>query len=207
MNNDITVIDIGIGNLASVLKALKKAGGKPKLSRDPLEIASAGKLILPGVGAFGPGSLALSSLGLIEPIRDAVLGKHVPILGFCMGMQLFATRGYENGDFPGLDLITAEVRQLEIEQCGVLPHMGWNNLESTEGVRLFDGLEPSPHFYFVHSFHMTDIDPRVSVSHCRYGTQSVTAAFQFGNIYGTQFHPEKSLANGIHVLKNFIQHA
>lgn len=207
MNKEVTVIDIGIGNLASVLKALKKAGGVPKLTSDAANILAASRLIFPGVGAFGAGSAALEKCGLAEPIREAVLGKKIPILGFCMGMQLFAQRGYENGDFPGLGLLPGEVRQLDIAKCRVLPHMGWNNLESIDGMRLFEGLPLSPHFYFVHSYHMTSLDPKVQVSYCQYGDERVTAAVQLENIYGTQFHPEKSLANGIHVLKKFIEHA
>lgn len=207
MSQDITVIDIGIGNLASVLKALKKAGGTPKLTSKADEILSASKLIFPGVGAFGAGSAALQSYGLIDPIREAVLQKKVPILGFCMGMQLFAERGFENGDDPGLGLLPGQVTQMDIDKCRVLPHMGWNNLENLEGMRLFQGLPLSPHFYFVHSFHMTGLPPEVQVSHCLYGEEKVTAAVQWENVYGTQFHPEKSLANGIHVLKKFIQDA
>ncbi|MFJ3056124.1 imidazole glycerol phosphate synthase subunit HisH [Herbaspirillum sp. NPDC087042] len=207
MSHDITVIDVGIGNLASVLKALKKAGGVPKLTSNAADILSASKLIFPGVGAFGAGSAALQSHGLTDPIREAVLHKKIPILGFCMGMQLFADRGFENGDFPGLGLLPAQVSQLDISKCKVLPHMGWNNLESLDGMKLFQGLPLSPHFYFVHSFHMTGLPAEVQVSHCLYGDEKVTAAVQWENVYGTQFHPEKSLANGIHVLKKFIQDA
>lgn len=205
--SDVTVIDIGIGNLASVLKALKKAGGVPKLTSDAGEILSASKLIFPGVGAFGAGSAALQRHGLIDPIREAVLQKKIPILGFCMGMQLFAERGFENGDDPGLGLLPGQVTQMDIGKCRVLPHMGWNNLENPESIPLFQGLPLSPHFYFVHSFHMTGLPPEVHVSHCLYGEEKVTAAVQWENVYGTQFHPEKSLANGIHVLKKFIQDA
>jgi imidazole glycerol-phosphate synthase subunit HisH len=207
VNKEVTVIDVGIGNLASVLKALKKAGGQPKLTNDAATILSSTKLIFPGVGAFGAGSAALHSHELKESIREAVLDRKIPILGFCMGMQLFAECGYENGDFPGLGLLPGEVRQLDISKCKVLPHMGWNNLESIEGMRLFEGLPPAPDFYFVHGYHMTNLPKEVKVSHCMYGEERVTAAVQFGNIYGTQFHPEKSLANGIHVLKKFIEHA
>jgi glutamine amidotransferase len=207
VSTEVTVIDIGIGNLASVLKALKKAGGTPKLTNDANTILSASRLILPGVGAFGAGSAALRSFGLIEPIREAVLARKIPILGFCMGMQLFAEWGYENGKNPGLGLLPGEVRALDIAKCRIVPHMGWNNLENLDGMKLFQGLPLSPHFYFVHSFHMTGLPPEVQVSHCIHGTEQVTAAVQWENVHGTQFHPEKSLANGIHVLKKFIQDA
>lgn len=207
MSKEVTVIDIGISNLASVLKALKRAGGEPILTNDAARILSATKLIFPGVGAFGAGSAALQSYGLVDPIREAVLDLKIPILGLCMGMQLFAQRGYENGDFPGLALLSGDVRKLDIGMCKVLPHMGWNNLESIDGMGLFTGLPVAPDFYFVHSFHMTNLSSDVQVSHCLYGEEKVIAAVQSGNIYGTQFHPEKSSSNGIHVLKRFIEDA
>lgn len=207
MSSQVTVIDIGIGNLASALKALVKAGAAPELTSDPAKVLAADKLILPGVGAFGAGMAALSGAGLVDPIREAVLGRRVPIIGFCMGMQLFATRGYEGGEFEGLGLVDGEVRMLDIAKCEVLPHMGWNNLEEVGQMRLFQGLPASPHFYFVHSYHFVGLGPQVAIAHCLYGEQLVTAAIECENIYGTQFHPEKSLANGIHILKKFIEDA
>lgn len=207
MSQEITIIDIGIGNLASVTKALKKAGGSANLTSEPAKILNASKLIFPGVGAFGAAADALQRFGLIDPIREAVLQRKVPILGFCLGMQLFAERGYEGGESTGLGLLPGEVCQMDISKCRVLPHMGWNNLEEFEGMTLFQGLPLSPHFYFVHSYHMTNLAPEVQVSYCMYGSERVTAAVQLGNIYGTQFHPEKSLANGIHILKKFIENA
>jgi glutamine amidotransferase len=207
VSNEITVIDIGIGNLASVLKALKKAGGVPSLTNDPASIMAAAKLVFPGVGAFGAGAAALQRYGLIEPIREAVLKKKIPILGLCMGMQLFAQRGFENGDFPGLGLLVGEVRKLDVASCHTLPHMGWNNLDSMEGMSLFQGLPRSPDFYFVHSYHITKLALDAKVSYCMHGEERVAAAVELGNIYGTQFHPEKSLANGMHVLKKFIEDA
>ena len=207
MSKEVTVIDIGIGNLSSVLKAIKKAGATAIVASDAESIYTASKLIFPGVGSFGAGSEALQTLGLIEPIREVVLNKKVPIFGFCMGMQLFAERGFENGDFRGLGLISAEVRKLDIVKCKVLPHMGWNNLESLENMQLFEGLSSSLDFYFVHSYHMVGMPQEVIASYCAYGSELITAAIQLDNIHGAQFHPEKSLANGIHVLKNFIENA
>jgi glutamine amidotransferase len=207
LSTTVTVIDIGIGNLASVIKALKKAGAAPIVTNDGNAILAASKLIFPGVGAFGAGFEALNKMKLIDPIREAVLDKKIPILGFCMGMQLLADRGYENDEYPGLGILRGEVRKLDISKCNVLPHMGWNNLDSIEGMRLFDGLPNTPDFYFVHSYHMTNLAPSVQISHCTYGQEQVTAAIQIENIYGTQFHPEKSLANGIHVLRKFIDNA
>ncbi len=207
MTKEVGVIDIGIGNLASVIRALKKIGANPVLINDPKSIKNSSKLILPGVGAFGAGSNALKKLELIDPIREAVLQNKIPILGFCMGMQLFATRGLENGDHPGIGLIESEVIKLDIKKCNLLPHMGWNNLESTKGMLLFEDLKSNPDFYFVHSYHMTNLNSDISISYCNYGELLITAAIQFENIYGTQFHPEKSLSNGMHVLKRFMQYA
>lgn len=207
MSHSLTVIDIGIGNVASVMKALQKAGGKPQLMQDIDSIVEAEKLVFPGVGAFGAGAQALDKLGLVAPIRHAVLEKKIPILGLCMGMQLFAQCSYEKGVYPGLGLLPVEVKPLDIAKCDMLPHMGWNNLESTNGMRMFDGLPASPHFYFVHSYHMVDLPETIQASYCYYGEEKVTAAIQMEHIYGTQFHPEKSLSNGIHILKKFIEDA
>jgi glutamine amidotransferase len=207
VTQELTVIDIGIGNLSSVLRALKKAGAQAVPTRDPARIAQARKLILPGVGAFGAGATALQEFGLVQPIREAVLERQTPILGFCMGMQLLADVGYENGHHSGLGLLRAEVKPLDVTRCKVLPHIGWNNLDETAGIALLDGLPPRPDFYFVHSFHLTGMDAETQVSRCTYGQEQVTAVVQRGHICGTQFHPEKSLANGIRILKNFIDHA
>lgn len=207
MSRDVTVIDIGIGNVASVMKALQKAGGEPHLMKGIDSILEAEKLVFPGVGAFGAGAQALEKLELVEPIRHAVLERKVPILGLCMGMQLLAQRSYEQGVYPGLGLLPVEVRLLDIGKCNMLPHMGWNNLESTHNMRLFEGLPASPHFYFVHSYHMVDLPETIQASYCYYGDEKVAAAIQMAHIYGTQFHPEKSLSNGIHILKKFLEYA
>lgn len=207
MKNQVVVIDIGVGNLASVVKAVIKAGGSPKISNNAHEIEAASRLILPGVGAYGAGSRALSQLGLVEPIQNAVLEKKVPIMGFCMGMQLFSDHGDEGGVHKGLGLLSGCVQQLDVTKCDRLPHIGWNDVYDPENNSLYDGLGASPHFYFVHSFHMKGLNESVKVSHCSYGDEVITASVEFENIYGLQFHPEKSLMNGIVVIRNFINNA
>lgn len=203
----ITVVDLGIGNIGSVLKALKTLNAEIKLTRDLGEIESASKLFLPGVGAFGAGMDAIRKYGLYDPLRSAALVRKIPFFGVCMGMQLLAETGHEQRTVAGLNILQgAEVKSLDPKVCPAIPHMGWNNLETTDGNPILKGLSSSPDFYFVHSFHIVKLPKEVSVSTCSYG-EPVTAAIAFRNVFGTQFHPEKSQSNGLKVLRNFLEYA
>ncbi len=203
----ITVVDLGVGNIGSVLKALKCVGAEINLTNKASDIERASKIVLPGVSTFESGMIGVKKYNLIEPLRSAALKKHIPFLGFCMGMQILASEGFENGQFEGLGIIPgAKVRQLDPKLCPVIPHMGWNNLESIAGNPLLRGLNEKPDFYFVHSYHMTDIPAGVTVNVVNYG-ENITAAVSFKNIFGTQFHPEKSQANGLKILRNFLEYA
>lgn len=203
----ITVVDLGIGNIGSVLKALRSLNAEILLTQKVSDIQGASKLFLPGVGAFAAGMEAIHSLGLYEPLRKTALEKKVPFIGVCMGMQLLAETGFEQGACAGLGIIpNAEVRVLNADLCPAIPHMGWNNIESSEGNPILKGLPVSPDFYFVHSFHMVKIPSGVVVNQCQYG-EKITAAIASGNIFGTQFHPEKSQSNGLKVLRNFLEYA
>ncbi len=200
----ITVVDLGIANIGSVVKALKSLDVDAVVTSDPADIAKATKLILPGVGSFGAGMAAVRAKDLAAPIREAALERKIPLLGICLGMQLLADSGEETGAHEGLGIIEAKIKSLDPALCPAIPHMGWNNLESTAGNPVLAGLADSPDFFFVHSYHMVDLPPDVTVSHCVYGKQAIVAAVARGNVMGTQFHPEKSQGNGITVLKNFL---
>ena len=193
----IVVIDYKVGNVESVCNAFRHIGCEAELSRDPARIEKAAGLVLPGVAAFGYAMEALGSAA--EPVRQAAMaGK--PILGICVGHQLLFDESCEYGPHKGLGLIHGRVVPVPPEQT--VPHMGWNLVELPGDMDLFAGLGPAKHFYFAHSYHAQVQDPQARIAHTDYGSP-LTASVQKGNIYGVQFHPEKSSNQGLQVLKNF----
>lgn len=193
----IVVIDYSVGNVESVCNAFRHLGCRVELSRDRARIAKASGLVLPGVAAFG---YALQALGdAAEPVREAVAGG-TPILGICVGHQLLFDESTEYGPHKGLGLVHGTV--VGVPPVQTVPHMGWNRVELPEGMDLFAGLGPARHFYFAHSFHAQVNDPQAKVALVDYGSP-LTASIQKGNIFGVQFHPEKSSRQGLQVLKNF----
>ena len=200
-----TVIDYGMGNLGSIVNMGRKAGGSFTVSADPAVIAQADKLILPGVGSFDHGMTKLRERGLIPVLNQQVLERMVPILGICLGVQLF-TRGSEEGALPGLGWIAGHTirfkRAVEPSTLKV-PHMGWNFIEPAKHDLLLRDLPPEPRFYFVHSYHLVCDDATDVLTWTQYG-QRFASAVQRGNIWGTQFHPEKSHKFGLALLKNFL---
>ena len=202
----IVVIDYGVGNTSSVLNMLKKIGATAKLSADPAEIRKAERLILPGVGAFDKGITALRERRLEPILREQVLDVRKPILGICLGMQLLA-RSSEEGELPGLGWIEAETRRFCFREPATtyrVPHMGWNWVKPHGADSLFDGFQNPPRFYFVHSYHVVCDDANDVLATTEYGNDFVCAVRR-ANIFGTQFHPEKSHRFGMHLLKNFLQ--
>lgn len=193
----IVVIDYNVGNVRSVCNALHHVGCEAELSRDPARIEKAAGLVLPGVAAFG---YAMEALGdAADPVKQAVAaGK--PILGICVGHQLLFEESCEYGLHRGLGLVRGTVVAIPPEQT--VPHMGWNLVELPGAMDLFAGLGPAKHFYFAHSFHVQVADRQVKVAHTDYGFP-LTASIQKANIYGVQFHPEKSGPQGLQVLRNF----
>jgi len=202
---NVAVIDYGMGNVASVLKALEKIGVPAVLTADHDEIRKATHIILPGVGAFGDGIKNLSERGLIELLTSEVVEKKKPFLGICLGMQLLGTKGYEFGEHQGLGWIDGSVIKFDIDPTLRLPHIGWNNITAKPGSKLFENI-PDQNFYFVHSFHLVPTDPSCISATCEYGIK-FAAAIEHENIMATQFHPEKSQESGLAVLKKFFSYA
>ena len=200
-----TVIDYGMGNVGSIVNMGRKAGGSFTVSGDPAVIAQADKLILPGVGSIDHGMTKLRERGLIPVLNQRVLERKVPILGICLGVQLF-TRRSEEGELPGLGWIAGDTirfkRAVEPSTLKV-PHMGWNFIEPAKPDPLLRDLPPEPRFYFVHSYHLVCDDAADVLTWTQYGHRFASAV-QRGNIWGTQFHPEKSHKFGLALLKNFL---
>jgi glutamine amidotransferase len=202
---NITVIDYGMGNLWSVLSALRYLGCNPLISGDPDEVASAEALLLPGVGSFRKAMIALQQTGLDQAIIEAVQSRGSKILGICLGMQLMGTSSSEDGDTVGLGLITSAVDKLTPQEIGAnkIPHIGFDLVLSQPDARLFRGLQQAADFYFVHSYRMLPAALSGKPATCNYGTEFL-AAYEQDNIFATQFHPEKSQTNGLILLKNFL---
>lgn len=199
----ITIIDIQIGNIGSVTRALKFLKCKYIVTDKKEDIENATKLLFPGVGSFAEASKKLEASGLKEVIQHQVLIKKTPILGICLGMQLFAKTGEEGGSHPGFGFIDADVKLIEAKKHNLrLPHMGWNNLSNTD-LKLLNGTNENSCFYFVHSYEMK-LNEKISHVTTDYGSD-VVAMIEKGNIFAAQFHPEKSQEQGLKILKNFIE--
>ena len=198
------IIDYGVGNLFSLASSLKKIGEEAVVSSDKDIILQADRIILPGVGAFGDAIAKLNGSGLSDIIMEEV-SKGKPILGICLGMQLLFERSFEYGENKGLGLIKGEIRALsEVASNNLkIPHMGWNGLHFKKDSPIFDGLTEDDEVYFVHSFAGFYCEESL-IATAEYGTE-VTAAVNDKNVYGVQFHPEKSGEKGLKILKNFCR--
>jgi imidazole glycerol-phosphate synthase subunit HisH len=198
----IAVLDYGIGNVHSAHKALVRAGADAHLTTDPALVADAQAVVLPGVGAFGACMGALRRAGLEEPALSAVASGR-PFLGVCVGMQMLFTRSEEDSSASGLGVIPGAVRWIP---PGVKrPQMQWNRLDVRRpDDPMFAGLGAAPWVYFVHSLHGVPDDPEMVAATCDYGAP-LNAAFRMGNVFATQFHPEKSGTTGLAILANFVR--
>ncbi len=203
----IAIIDNSAGNLGAVRNMLSKNGIASTITDDLEIIEKASKLILPGVGAFDQGMKNLEKSGLLPVLNRRVLEHKVPILGICLGMQLFC-RASEEGELPGLGWIDAEVVRFSFpEKEGKqpkIPHMGWNTINFKSHSRLFESYEELPRFYFVHSYHVICDSENTSVATAFHGYE-VTVSVEKDNIFGVQFHPEKSHKYGIQLFRNFVE--
>ena len=206
MNNKrVVILDYGCGNVRSVFNAFRTLKCDVKITNECQNIQDATHIILPGVGAFAECKTGLYNFNLVELLQKEVIEKGKPFLGICVGMQALATLGKEFGEHQGLDWITGVVDKIDTAESKLrLPHIGWNELSIIKSNPLFEGIEPGTTFYFVHSFQFRPKDDSVISSFCDYGVQ-VTASVQRDNIFGVQFHPEKSQSAGIRLLKNFTR--
>ena len=201
----IAVIDYGVGNLFSLSASLKYIGAESAVTSDESVIRGSSAIILPGVGAFADAYKKLENSGLIPVLRTEVAaGK--PVLGICLGMQLLFDRSFEYGEHEGLGLIPGEVRPIAgVVNGGVkVPHMGWNSLIFRQKSPLFKYLSGGEYVYFVHSYAATNCEKSVTAV-CTYGGAELTASAESGNVFGTQFHPEKSGAAGLKILHAFSE--
>jgi glutamine amidotransferase len=199
----IVIIDYGVGNIHSVYNAIDFLDyRKIKISDDPKVIEKADVIILPGVGAFDEAIKNLKTRNLQDILNQEVLIKKKPILGICVGMQMLATLSEENGTHEGLNWIEGNVKKLQLPKKFSVPHVGWNNL-IIQNEKLFENnIGKEIHFYFDHSYYF-ECDEQYVAAYCDYGI-NVTAAVQKENIFGVQFHPEKSQVNGLKLFRNFF---
>jgi glutamine amidotransferase len=197
----IKIVDYGMGNLRSVQKAFEKLGYAAEICDQPSQLSGVDKLVLPGVGAFRDAIHEVRRRDFVAPILDHIAASK-PFLGICLGLQMLFDVSYEDGEWPGLGIIPGKVVRIR-EQPGLkIPHMGWNQLQITGEPALLANIPRDPHFYFVHSYHVVPIDRSVVIAESEHGERFVAAIGQ-GNLWATQFHPEKSQKNGLQLLANF----
>ncbi len=198
----IAIIDYQMGNLRSVQKAFEKVGAQAVITSDPRELAQAEKIVLPGVGAFRDAIAELRRRDLTKPIREAIeAGK--PFLGICLGLQLLFDVSYEDGEYEGLGVLKGKVVRFEVPREFKVPHMGWNQALIRRRAPILEGIAEGTHFYFVHSYYVVPEDTEVIAIEADYHRPFCAMVWR-DNLFATQFHPEKSQAQGLRMLKNFV---
>jgi len=204
----VSVIDYGLNNIFSICGAIKKIGYDPIVVREPNELKGSDKIILPGVGAFSAGMKALTKNKFDLAINNEV-EKNVPILGICLGFQMFFSESNEYGFHKGLGLIDGKVkilRECEGYNNQKIPNIGWRKLKANSLDGIFKGYNNDDFFYFIHSYYIEPNDTKIITSQCLYEGIKINASIQKDNIFGVQFHPEKSGDIGLNILKNFIDY-
>lgn len=198
----IAIIDYGAGNLQSVRKALDFIGCEARVTDRPEDLETAEAAVLPGVGAFGDAMASLESRGLVDPVR-AFIRQGKPFLGICLGLQLLFDSSEESPGVKGLGVLPGKILRIPDGEGLKVPHIGWNSLSFPNGRgRLFAGLSQEPYVYFVHSYYLKAEDPEIVAATTEYGV-TIHAAVEKGNLFACQFHPEKSGAEGLQILRNF----
>lgn len=202
---EIILIDAGTGNLRSVQKALESLGARVERTDDPQKVRDGKRVVLPGVGAFGDFMAGLRTRGLEPAVRE-IAARGVPMLGICVGMQALFDVGEEMGEHPGLGLLPGRVRRFPESPGLKVPHTGWNQLEVRRDAALFDSVPTGAYVYFNHSYLCQPGEPSDVSAWVNYGL-AYACAVQRENIFGVQFHPEKSQAVGLRILRNFVEAA
>jgi imidazole glycerol-phosphate synthase subunit HisH len=203
MTAQVTLMDAGVGNLRSVQHALQSLGADVLRTEHPADVDAATRLVLPGVGAFGGFMNGLEKRGLIEPIRQAAR-RGVPLLGICVGMQALFNLGLEMGEFPGLGLIAGQVVRFQDQPRIKVPHTGWNQFRALRSNPLLKGIPDGSYAYFNHSYFCSPVDRADVLAETEYGI-CYASIVQKDNLYGIQFHPEKSQRTGLTLLENFLK--
>jgi imidazole glycerol-phosphate synthase subunit HisH len=201
--NDVILIDAGTGNLRSVQKALESIGANVLRTNDPHKVLSSRRVVLPGVGAFGNFMSGLRTLGLEDAVKEAAMNG-VPVLGICVGMQAFFEVGEELGEHAGLGLLRGNVVRFEQSTSVKIPHTGWNQIQKKKETLLFNGIQDGAYVYFNHSYFCQAQDATDILAMTDYGI-NYASAVERENIFGVQFHPEKSQSAGLRILQNFLE--
>ena len=200
----IALIDLGIGNVGSLKRALEEVGASVIVASDPVGLPGTAKLVLPGVGGFSTGMQALRAANWESELNNRIVVEKTPCLCICLGMHLLATKGYEGGATQGLDVIQGEVTLLPADMEDVrLPHMGWNTVQTVAGSRLLAGLPAEFDMYFAHSYFFSGVEGKFIKAETTYGV-NFPSIIENGNCFATQFHPEKSGKRGLQILANFV---
>jgi len=225
ISKSLLIIDYGVGNIFNIKRAFESLGATVSVSNDISAIHKAERIVLPGVGAFAAGMAGLKQHNLIEPLKEAAQIRKIPFFGVCLGMQLLMESSEENGTCEGLGLIKGSVKRL-IPQASMesstdqttplfiedkIPHMGWNTLEKPlhaascqEEKTILAGISLPEYFYFVHSYHVTPLNPQDCIAETKYAGQRFCSAITSDNLSGCQFHPERSATAGLRILRNFL---
>ena len=198
----IALIDYDAGNMRSVEKALTYLGERPVITRKREEILKADRIILPGVGSFGDAMENLERFRLSEVLKEAAK-RQIPLVGMCLGMQVLFEASEDSPGVKGLGILDGQIVRIPKKEGLKIPHMGWNSLSCAPDGTLFEGLPDHPYVYFVHSYYLKAKDPQIVKAMAEYGVM-IHASVESGNVFGCQFHPEKSGETGLHILRNFI---